>query len=270
MEFFNELLYRKQLGGMTNINLLVAYEGKDYVLRIPSMEFEGIIDREVERYNNQIATENNISIPTIVFTDEGIKVSPYLAETEALTEELLKTEEYLGKIGKLFSALHKIENKFIKDFNYWEEVVSYQNALDEIPSIYKDIEKRVEKLTNEERMEYVPCHIDPLLGNFIQNDSKQIFLVDWEYSANYLPEWDLAAFILEGELSQEEEESFLRAYQMNTKIKLTQESINLQKVKQDFLWSFWGLIKEKEDPTFKEYVAKRTNRLLDNLQELEK
>src|SRR5699024_887341 len=99
------------------------------------------------------------------------------------------------KIGVLFSELHQIKDEFCNTFDYWGEVVAYKSRLNEIPHIYKEIEEQIQKLTMNETNRFVPCHIDPLLGNFIQDDAENVYLVDWEYSANYLPEWDLAAFI---------------------------------------------------------------------------
>ena len=70
-----------------------------------------------------------------------------------------------------------------------------------------------------------------------------VALIDWEYSANYLPEWDLAAFILERELSEQQEQVLLDYYGLPAASK---QLLELQKLKSDFLWSLWSLVKRLE------------------------
>ncbi|PIC62949.1 hypothetical protein CSV79_14415 [Sporosarcina sp. P13] len=257
-----ELTYIKRLGGLTNLNFLVAHKGKKYVLRFPAHEFEDIINRQNEKANQQIAAEIGVTVGNVVFTDEGIKMTPYYDAAAHLTRDLIATAEYLEKVAGVLSTLHSSKREFINRFNYWEEVEKYKAALTEIPSSYVLLEERVRKLMQGERQDYVPCHIDSVTTNFIQNDAKQLLLIDWEYSANYLPEWDLAAFVLERELSEEQEQMLLDYYGLPASSK---KSLDLQKLKSDFLWSLWSLVKEKEDSSFEEYTAKRTGRLIENL-----
>ncbi|ARK25517.1 hypothetical protein SporoP37_13195 [Sporosarcina sp. P37] len=259
-----ELTYIKRLGGLTNLNFLVAHKGQKYVLRFPAHEFEDIINRHHEKANQQIAAEIGVTVGNVVFTDEGIKMTPYYDATADLTRDLMGTAEYLEKIAGVLSALHSSNQEFPNRFDYWGEVKKYKITLTEIPSLYVLLEERLRKLMQGERQEYVPCHMDSVTANFIQNDAGQLLLIDWEYSANYLPEWDLAAFILERELSEKQEQVLLDYYGLPASLK---PSLELQKLKSDFLWSLWSLVKEKEDPSFEQYTAKRTERLIEGLEQ---
>lgn len=263
MFLIEELTYIKRLGGLTNLNFLVAHKGQKYVLRFPAHEFEDIINRQNEKENQQIAAEIGVTVGNVVFTDDGIKMTPYYDATADLTRDLIVTPEYLEKVAGVLSTLHSSNRKFRNRFNYWSEVDKYKHALTEIPSLYVLLEERLRKLMLGERQEYAPCHMDSVTGNFIQDDAKQVLLIDWEYSANYLPEWDLAAFVLERELSEQQEQVLLDYYGLPASSK---KSLDLQKLKSDFLWSLWSLVKEKEDPSFEQYTAKRTERLLEGLE----
>lgn len=267
MDFFNELIFKKRLGGLTNINLLVTHNNEDFVLRFPSLEFEGIIDRKNEKINNQIAIINDVAVPNILFTDEGVKVTAHYSATENLKRNDFKSDSYLQRVGELLKKLHSISEPFKKTFDYWLEVESYKESLNEIPELYYRIEEKLRIISNQESNCYVPCHIDPLPENFVQDEEGKLFLIDWEYSGNYLGEWDLASFILENELNNQEERKLIEFYNDPS---ISIESLNLQKVKQDFLWSLWGLIKQKEDSSFKVYTEIRTNRLIKNIAGLNK
>ncbi|WP_303969739.1 choline/ethanolamine kinase family protein [Sporosarcina ureae] len=264
MYLIQELSYIKRLGGLTNLNFLVEHKGQKYVLRFPAHEFEDIINRQHEKENQRIAAEIGVTVDNVVFTDDGIKMTPYYDATANLTRDLIVTSEYLEKVAEVLSTLHSSEKEFTNRFNYWEEVEKYKSTLTEMPSLYVLLEERVRNLTQGERQEYVPCHMDSVTGNFIQNEAKQLLLIDWEYSANYLPEWDLAAFILERELSEEQEQLLLDYYGLPADSK---QSLDLQKLKSDFLWSLWSLVKELEDPSFEAYTAKRTERLIEGLEQ---
>lgn len=258
-----ELTYIKRLGGLTNLNFLVAHKGQKYVLRFPAHEFEGIIIRQNEKENQKIAAEIGVTVGNVVFTDQGIKMTPYYEAASELTREIFGTKEYLSKVARLFHKLHTSDRKFINDFDYWAEVEKYKASLDEIPPLHVLLEERMQDLTQNESTKYVPCHMDSVTGNFIQNDKRELLLVDWEYSANYLPEWDIASFVLERGLSEHDEERLLHFYGAEL---ISKQSLDLQKMKMDFLWSLWSLVKEKEDPSFTEYTAMRTERLVESLE----
>src|SRR3712207_8778315 len=42
----------------------------------------------------------------------------------------------------------------------------------------------------------VPCHMDPVAENFIKS-GERLYLIDWEYSANYDAIWDVVSIIME-------------------------------------------------------------------------
>jgi len=203
-EVLNEMQVLNRLGGMTNVNLLIDYKQKRYVLRFPSLEFEEIINRKVEKCNNEVAELAGVAIPNIIFTDEGIKLTPYYSSIEKINRDTLKNTSNLKKIGNLFRKLHQIQTPFHNQFDYWTEVERYKSVLCEIPLVYSDYESRILNLTSTETSQFGPCHIDPLPENFIPDSEGNLYLIDWEYSANYLPEWDVAGYALESELTEEE------------------------------------------------------------------
>jgi thiamine kinase-like enzyme len=58
---------------------------------------------------------------------------------------------------------------------------------------------------------YVPSHIDPLAENFL-DDGEMVRIVDFEYSANYDPMWDVGDFSVEAELGETQEQALMQSY----------------------------------------------------------
>ena len=108
MYSLEDLTYIRRLGGLTNLNFLVAHKGEKYVLRFPAHEFEDIINRQYEKENQRIAAEIGVTVGNVVFTDDGIKMTPYYDATAQLTQELIVTPAYLKKVAEVLSTLQKL------------------------------------------------------------------------------------------------------------------------------------------------------------------
>ncbi len=55
----------------------------------------------------------------------------------------------------------------------------------------------------------MPCHLDAWPENFVKGMDK-MYLIDWEYSANYDRLWDVVSISLECDYSPDEEELFFK------------------------------------------------------------
>ena len=114
-------------------------------------------------------------------------------------------------------------------------------------------------------MELKPCHNDTLASNFIKSGEGKIFLIDWEYGGMNDPMWDIAAYCLENELSEEEEELFLKVYFQGDVEEKYKIRVLINKIYQDFLWSIWTNIKEANGDDFGSYGIDRYTRAKMNL-----
>ena len=117
---------------------------------------------------------------------------------------------------------------------------------------------------NELDVKLVPCHNDMVAENFIKSGEK-IYLIDWEYGGMNDPMWDLAAYSLENELSEDQEELFLKLYFKGNVEEKYKKRILINKIYQDFLWSTWTNIKEAKGDDFGTYGIDRYNRAKKNL-----
>ncbi|MEM7990725.1 phosphotransferase, partial [Morganella morganii] len=103
-----------------------------------------------------------------------------------------------------------------------------------------------------------PCHNDPVPENFIYNDNGN-YLIDWEYSGMNDNIWDIAALCEESHLSDNDENIFLNHYlnEYSSESEAIKEKILIYKACQNFLWSIWTLIKEKNENLFGTYGIDR-------------
>jgi len=89
----------------------------------------------------------------------------------------------------------------------------------------------------------VPCHNDLLAANIINKDN-QIFIVDFDYSGNNDPCFELGNLSVEMEYDDEQINKLVRSYygEINENII---SRVNLQGVVSDIGWSLWSYVQVK-------------------------
>ena len=250
------------IGGMTNKNYLVEINSKKYVLRKPGEGTESIINRHNEKNNLKLVSKINID-SNLYFFDEksGIKLSEYINNSEMLTPSNAKYN--LEEVAFILKKLHNSQIIFPNIFDPFKEMKRYEELINKEDGKfyegYFELKKEVFKLKEVLKsfnIELVSCHNDTVPENFLKKGNN-LFLIDWEYSGLNDPIWDLAAFSIESNLSDDEEKELLDYYfenSINSTIKIRME---VHKICQDFLWSIWTIFKEMNGVSFGEYGIKR-------------
>lgn len=261
------------LGGMTNRNYLIYTNKNRYVLRKSGEGTLEIINRNNEIENSKIITSLSINANIIAYNKEtGVKITEYLENSQTLNPD---TVEYsLQEIAEILTKLHTSKIEFINEFDSFKEIEKYEKLIvDNDGKFYEgyyEVREKINLLKQKREdlnISLVSCHNDTVPENFIKS-KKQLYLIDWEYSGMNDFMWDLAAFIIESELSIEKEREFLKFY---FKRELTKEEIfRLEscKVLQDFLWSIWTIFKEIKGVNFGNYGINRFNRAKIKIKEL--
>ncbi len=266
------------LGGMTNKNYLITINRKKYVLRIPGVGTENIINRYSEKINAKYSSLIGIDKELIYFNAEtGIKISEYIEKAETLNPETSKKIENMRLTSGLLKKLHisniHFENKFdvFNEINKYENLLKNKEVLHNKYSNYEEVKIKIFKLKQkllENGYKIVACHNDTVPENFIKNTKEEIFLIDWEYSGMNDPMWDLAAHSLESNFSKYEEDLFLKFYFDDKINKEDVFRIKIYKILQDFLWSIWTILKEENGDEFGLYGIERYNRSKKILKEI--
>ncbi|WP_036931965.1 phosphotransferase [Prevotella sp. HUN102] len=266
----------EQIGGMSNKNFKVTFDHQQYVLRVPGLGSDGMVNRSFEEQNSILASNIGIN-PSIRHFDShtGIKLADFVPEAETLNRATIQRNDNIAKIADIYRRLHLSNVRFNNDFNVFHEIEKYERLLREADAKMYDGYDAVrteildlENLLNEYGITITPCHNDSVAENFIKSSSGEIYLIDWEYSGMNDPLWDLAALFLESEFT-DDNKHLLLSYYYNDKIpEHTERKILIYQILMDVLWALWTVIKEAKGDDFGTYGIDRYNRALHLLKQL--
>jgi thiamine kinase-like enzyme len=237
-------------GGLTNVNYLVAADGMKYVVRIPGRSTELLaVDRENERHNASAASTTGVSPRVVeVLRDWDVMVLEFV-EGRTMSGELLRSPEQAKRISDSLKRLHTAR-PFRKDFDMFRLTEFYLSVCKEhAVSIPEGFPDRLDRVVEIERsfaahpVAGVPCHNDLLAENYI-DDGRQLWIVDFEYSGNNDPCFELGDTAQECEFDQD-----LRAILCEAYFGRMREDrlarMNLQALMADVGWTLWAAIQAK-------------------------
>lgn len=254
-------------GGETNISYFVTVNGNQYVIRLPGMGTEELIDRRAEKVNLQIGTKLGINPPFVYFDEKtGIKITHAIKEANPLLPKIAKQPYFLGKLISMFQGLHKSNEIMYQTYHipdmihYYETLALEENRMrmERIISLRAEIHALLHVYENFTFQE-APCHMDAVFINILKDKHDQLFLIDWEYSGMFDPLWDLATLFLSLEMTEEEEDFFLTQYFNREPHQAEKQRLHLLKVFLDYYWGLWYFFKEAKGEF---YGSKGTDRMV--------
>lgn len=262
-----------QIGGMSNKNFLVEYQGENYVLRVPGNGSEGMVVRSFEEFNSMEGSKLGINPPVRYFNAEtGIKLVDYVKEAETLNSATIQRHDNIKKIAQIYRTLHHSRIRLKNEFNVFREIEKYDLLLKKAGVAmydgWEDVRPKVmalESLLNDFGVELHPCHNDAVPENFLKAKDGAVYLIDWEYSGMNDPMADIAALFLESNFTPENQDYMLAHYYEGEIPENTRLRILCYQVLWDYLWAQWTVIKEAKGDDFGTYGMDRYQRAKDNL-----
>ena len=203
-------------GGITNRNLLVNTKSGKYVARISSNSSALLsIDRESEYQNSKLAADAGIGAPVLDYlAGKGLLVIGFLEGRTYGADDVAKN---LPRIAQSCRTLHSAK-PFVRDFNMFDIQKTYLKIVQErgfrLPDNYLDFADKISQMRAAMKIldtGTVPCNNDLLPGNFI-DDGKQIWIIDYEYSGNNDPCFELGNIWAEAFLDLAHLEELVDAY----------------------------------------------------------
>jgi len=250
--------------GLTNINFEVIVDKKSFFLSMPSSNSKLLnIDYKNKHHNNKICGEINISPRVIHFIEsENLLVTEFI-KSECSSLEMFQDFKTIKQLVESIKLLHNAK-PFLRNFNMFNQISFYQNILDK-NYLPKNIFKYVNNIKTLERKLYlendrlVPCHNDLLAQNIINKDN-QIFIVDFDYSGNNDPCFELGNLSVEMEYNEQKIDKLIRSYygEINENII---SRVNLQGIVSDIGWSLWSYVQVKNSNFNFDYTAHAIYRL---------
>lgn len=205
------------LPGYTNQNFHLKNDRYDWVLRIPKQETSQYINRQFEAHNTAIVAGLNIAPNCVWRDDSGLSLSLTLKNTRPMRPDDLHDDSTVGALITMLKKLHGSETRFEGQIDlagllsrYYALVSTHRQ--EDIKTIYARAQIKLETLSDDDT-ERVPSHNDLVLENILIGDSRQIWIIDWEYASMATPWWDLATLCNAAELSRDESAGLLAIYQ---------------------------------------------------------
>jgi thiamine kinase-like enzyme len=237
-------------GGRTNAIYRVEVDGASFVVRVPGESTELLaVDRVNEAHNTRAAAEARV----------GPRVAHFLPDINVMVLEFVEGRtmsiaslQAPGMPTRMAEALKKLHAgpRFLHDFNMFRLVEFYLKIVAErgvaIPADYRDhlpAVARIEAAFARHPLPTVPCHNDMLAENYI-DDGAKLWLIDFEYSGNNDPTFEL------GNTCQEQHFDHARVVEMCSAYfgaphpdKIARMQLNM--ILSDVGWTLWSAIQAK-------------------------
>ena len=234
-------------GGLTNRNVKVTTPDGVYVARCCDTTSNLLgIDRNQEYLNTKAAEQAGVGAPVIDYRPElGILLLGYL-DGITLTNKDFERPGVVAKVAKGIRTLHE-GPRFRGDFNMFERQPSYLHTVQregfEVPNDYLDYADRfaqIEAVLRTGDQTTVPCNNDLLAGNFVE-DGDKMWLIDYEYSGNNDPCFELGNVWSECALSLDQLDELVTVYYGRASRHEIARA-RLQGIVSKYGWTLWGCI----------------------------
>lgn len=247
-----------RLGGLTNLVFRLepvsakakqAFGGS-IIVRIPGPGTEEFIDREVEAFNAEQASVAGVSA-RIIHADpqSGLMISRCIDDSVTMSADLFKSRKNsAARAGRAFKQLHESGLEFKFRFELFAMIEDYLNILStkkvDLPGGYHQVVEAAEPVKAalaKNPGSLAPCHCDPLCENLL-DDGDTMWIIDWEYSGQNDPFWDLGDLSVEGGFDEAQDFEMLNAYCNGEPDQDSIARMVIYKAMCDLLWTLWGLI----------------------------
>ncbi len=237
-------------GGLTNENFLVRAPASAYVVRIPGEATDLLaVDRANERFNAEAAATTGVSPRIVEYLDEwSVMVLDYVPG-ETMSAERLRGAGMPARMAESLRRLHA-GPRFLQDFDMFRTTEYYLGIVAErdvpIPPGFRermDVVAEVERALAVNALPRVPCHNDLLAENYI-DDGTQLWIIDFEYSGNDDPCFELGDTAQECGYDEELRAELLEAY-LGRADPVQLARMELFAMMADVGWTLWAAIQAR-------------------------
>ena len=260
--------------GLTNTNWRVVVDGTPFFVRIPGADTDLLaVDRGNEIHNTVAAADGRRRAAGRrrrcpqwdVFALEWL-------DARTMSNEGLRAAGMPERIAATVRQLHA-GPRFRDDFDMFRVAERYLALVDErsiaIPAGYREhlaLIPRIEAALTAHPLPTVPCHNDLLAENYL-DDGARLWLVDWEYSGNNDPTFELGNTAQELGYDDRQVEELCAAYFGEASPALLAR-MRLQMIMSDVGWTLWAAIQARIstiDYDFTGWAEERWDRATESL-----
>jgi thiamine kinase-like enzyme len=234
-------------GGLTNTNYQVEVDGTLYFVRVPGERTDLLaIDRNNEYHNSKAAAEAGVG-PKILYhlPEYNVMVLEFL-DGKTMSKDSLNAPGMPTRMAQSIKRLHA-GPRFMLNFNMFRLTEYYlaictdrqirlpDGYLDRMPTV-----AQIEKALLADPLPTVPCNNDLLAENYI-DDGNSLWLIDYEYSGNNDPCFELGNTCQEMQFNDEQISEVCSVYfGMVSDNRISRMKLNM--IMSDVGWGLWAAI----------------------------
>ncbi len=236
-------------GGLTNRNLKVTTRHGVYVARLSTPESALLaIDRKNEHANSVAAAASGAAPDVIAFVPEASVLVVRFVNGRTWTNEDVLAPENAPRLAEVCRQLHD-GPRFVGEFNMLRLQPQYLSIVQErgfrLPDRYLDFADAVRAIGDAfdaRPVGSVPCNNDLLAANFIDTGDR-VWLIDYEYSGNNDPFFELGNAWSEAAGTPDDLERIIAAYVGHPSKPLTARA-RLWGLMSKYGWTLWASIQD--------------------------
>jgi hypothetical protein len=255
-----ELMPLKQ--GMTNDSFIFSINNERYIIRVPGVNTEKIINRH-EEYDVYQAIKNEKFVESVVYIDrdKGYKISKFIENSHTVNpKDWNEINACLKRLKEFHGQSHRVEHYFdvFEHINYYESLMPHASKYEDYKEIKKNIES-LEPIIENLVKDWTLCHIDAVCDNFLVTENQDVYLIDFEYAAMQDPDLDVAMFIVYSLFNRQEIDRIIDIYFENQATPLKRYKIYSYIAIVGLLWSNWCEAKQDQELLNSSYAQQQYN-----------
>ena len=250
--------------GMTNRSFVFTVKGNKYIMRIPGVGTDKLINREQEAEVYKVISGRGLcDDPVYINPVSGYKITKYLEDIRVCDS---KNDQDLKKCMEKLRNFHEMRIKVPHTFDIYGQIEFYESLWNGQPSMYKDYLKtkqnvfKLKPLIDSLEKDWCLTHIDAVPDNFLffhSADEEELQLTDWEYAGMQDPHVDIAMFCIYCLYDKKQVDRLIDIYFKDCCDKPTRAKIYAYISMCGLLWSNWCEFKSKLGVEFGEYSLRQ-------------
>ena len=237
-------------GGLTNSNFRVDVDRQPFFVRIPGESTELLAINRANEYHNANAAHAAGVGPKVLYylPDDCVMVLEFINAT-TMSRETLNQPGMPTRMAQAIKKLHA-GPRFLTDFNMFRLTEYYLQICSErdipFPDGYLDrmpIIAAIEAAMSVKPLGTLPCNNDLLAENYMDGGQK-LWLIDYEYSGNNDPTFELGNTCQEMQFNDDQIAEVCAAYFGDAHLNLIAR-MKLNMIMSDVGWGLWAAIQAK-------------------------
>jgi thiamine kinase-like enzyme len=225
-------------------------DGNPYFVRVPGESTELLaVDRDNEYHNTKAAAGAGVAPKVLYYLPQYCVMVLEFLNGKTMSKDSLNAPGMPTRMAQAIQQLHA-GPRFLTDFNMFRLTEYYLSVCKErhipIPEGYLErmpAVEQIEKAMAVHPLGTVPCNNDLLAENYL-DDGKQLWLIDYEYSGNNDPTFELGNTCQEMQFNDDQIQEVCAAYFGSVSSEMVAR-MKLNMIMSDVGWGLWAAIQAK-------------------------